>query len=53
MVLDNGRLRAVKMEVVNAKLKGGKWVYQLKRSGVLYADETGNWFREDKLDWWN
>lgn len=54
-VRENGVLRPVKMEVVRSELRGGKWAYQVKRSGAarIHTDENGNrWFREDTLDWW-
>jgi hypothetical protein len=62
-VLENGVRKTKKMEVVQAKLSGGKWRYQVKPSAsgggqgegdreALHRDEDGNdWFVEDELEW--
>jgi hypothetical protein len=62
-VLENGVRKTKKMEVVRAKLRGGKWRYQVKPSTsnggqgggdaeALHRDEDGNdWFAEDELEW--
>jgi len=57
VVVEQGLLRAVQMEVVKADLRGSKWVYQIKRKGAtdleLHTDATGNnWFKDEQLDWW-
>lgn len=55
-MLENSVRKVKKMEIVEEKLKEGKWVYQVKISGggpELHRDENGNdWFREDELEFW-
>lgn len=54
-VLNNGVRETKEMKVVRAELRGGKWMYQVRRGDgreeTLHQDENGNdWFSEDQLE---
>ena len=56
-MVKDGKREAKKMEVVQAELKKGSWMYQVKLCDggpELHQDMNGNdWFGEDDLDLWD